>query len=99
MEVRMVAQEFYLSPSLREFLAHCLHTAFAHARGQVARIVVRLRELNGLDGGKDKVCQVSVLMPGSPEVVIREVQEDMSQAIDGAVKRAAYRAMRRLLNR
>lgn len=36
-------------------------------------------------------CQVSVTMPGKPAVVIREVQENMYNAIDRAVKRASYR--------
>jgi len=94
MEVQMVATEFSLTPSLREHLERRLRLAFARASSKVARIVVRLRDLNGPRGGRDKVCQVSVTMPGRPEVVIREVQEDMYNAIDGAVKRAAYRAMR-----
>jgi ribosomal subunit interface protein len=96
MDVQMLAQEFSLTPSLQDHLQQRLHRAFAHARTHVARIVVRLRDLNGPRGGRDKVCQVSVTLPGRPEVVIREVQEDMYHAIDCAVKRAAYRAMRML---
>ncbi len=94
MNVHMVAQEFFLTPSLREHLDRRLRFAFSGARDRIARIVVRLRDLNGPRGGRDKLCQVSVIMPGRPEVVIREVQEDMYNAIDRAVKRAAYRATR-----
>lgn len=94
MDVQTVALEFSLTPSLRDYLQRCLHFAFSRARSYVARIVVRLRDLNGPHGGRDKECQVNVMMPGRPEVVIREVQEDMYNAIDRAVKRAAYRAMR-----
>lgn len=94
MDVQLLAQEFFLSPSLREHLERRLRSAFSHARDKVLRIVVRLRDLNGPRGGRDMVCQVSVTIPGRPEVVIREVQEDMYNAIDNAVKRAAYRTMR-----
>ncbi len=96
MNVQIISQEFSLTASLRDRLERRLHFAFSHARSKIVRIVVRLRDLNGARGGRDKVCQVSVTIPGQPEVVIREVQEDMYYAIDSAVKRAAYRAIRLL---
>jgi ribosome-associated translation inhibitor RaiA len=94
MEVQMMANEFSLTPSLRDYLEHRLRVAFAPARNKIASIAIRLRDLNGPRGGRDMLCQVRVRMPGRPEVVIKEVQEDMYAAIDVAMKRAAYRAMR-----
>lgn len=94
MQIRMVATEFSLTPSLREYLERRLRSAFGPLRGRIADIVVRLRDLNGPRGGCDMQCQVSVTMPGRPEVVIREVQENMYNAIDRAAKRAAYRVGR-----
>lgn len=94
MDVQMVAQEFSLTPSLRGHLLRRLHLAFAHAHDRAMRVVVRLRDLNGPRGGQDKLCQVSITMPGRPALVIREVHADMYAAIDLAVKRAAYSAMR-----
>jgi putative sigma-54 modulation protein len=94
MDVQMVANEFTLTPSLRDFLEQRLRSAFSPARSGIASIAVRLRDLNGPRGGRDMLCQVCVRMPGRPEVVISEVQEDMYAAIDLAIKRAAYRAMR-----
>jgi ribosome-associated translation inhibitor RaiA len=94
MDVQMIAQEFFIAPSLRDYLERRLHLMFARARKHVARVVVRLRDLNKPHGGPDKLCQVRVTLPGRPEVVIQEIQEDMSYAIDSALKRAAYRALR-----
>ncbi|TCS35742.1 ribosomal subunit interface protein [Paucimonas lemoignei] len=94
MQVHMVSPEFSITPSLREYLEQRLQTAFGPVRGRIGDIVVRLRDLNGPRGGRDMQCQVSVKMPGKPEVVIREVQENMYNAIDRAVKRAAYRVGR-----
>lgn len=94
MEVQMVAREFSLTLPLQHHLQRRLNFAFSHARSRVARIVVRLRDLNGPRGGADKLCQVSVVMPGRPQVVVCEVREDMYHAIDRAIKRAAYRATR-----
>ncbi|TFV95479.1 HPF/RaiA family ribosome-associated protein [Oxalobacteraceae bacterium OM1] len=94
MDVQLVAQEFSFTPSLREHLERRLASAFARTRNRIGRIVVRLRDLNGPRGGRDKLCQVSVAVPGRPEMVVREVRADMYGAIDGAVKRAAYHACR-----
>lgn len=94
MDVRIVAQEFSLTASLREYLHRRLGFAFAWARHHMPRIVIRLRDLNGPRGGRDKLCQVSVQIPGLPGHVVRDVQEDMYAAIDRAIKRAAHSAAR-----
>ncbi len=91
MNLQMVAQDFSLTPSLQNYLQRRLSAAFERASSRVMRIVVRLRDINGPRGGCDMVCQISVTLPGQPEVVIREVQSDMYKAINAAVKRAAYR--------
>jgi putative sigma-54 modulation protein len=94
MEVQTVAREFSLTPSLRGHLLRCLRVAFAHAHDRAMRVVVRLRDLNGPRGGRDKLCQVSITIPGRPLIVIRKVHADMYAAIDRAAKRAAYTATR-----
>lgn len=94
MQVHLVSPEFSITPSLRDYLEHRLRTAFSPVRSRVGEIDVRLRDLNGPRGGRDMQCQLAVMMPGKPAVVIREVQENMYNAIDRAVKRAAYRVSR-----
>ncbi len=94
MHIHMVANEFWMTPSLREYLESRTRFAFSALRSRALKISVRLRDLNGPKGGRDMMCQVSVAIPGQPEVVVKDVQEDMYAAIDKAVKRAAYRATR-----
>jgi ribosome-associated translation inhibitor RaiA len=94
MEIRMVAKDFSLTPSLRDYLQCSLHAAFAPMRDKISNIAIRLRDLNAPRGGRDMVCQVSVKMPGQPEVLVNAVQEDMHFAIDYAIRRAAHRAVR-----
>ncbi len=94
MQVQLVSPEFSITPSLREYLEQRLRAAFGPLRGKIADIAVRLRDLNGPRGGRDMQCQLLVTMPGKPAVVIREVQENMYNAIDRAVQRAAYRVSR-----
>ncbi|HYD94902.1 MAG TPA: HPF/RaiA family ribosome-associated protein [Noviherbaspirillum sp.] len=97
MDVQLHAQEFPLTPALRAHLERRLRFAFGRVRERVMRVVVRLRDLNGPRGGPDKVCQVSVTLPGQPPVVIRETGADMYRAISRAVQRAAFRAAGRPL--
>ena len=94
MEIRTVAQEFFLTPSLRDHLESRLRSAFSSLRDRIASICVVLRELNQDGGRRNMVCEVNVDIPGQPHVVIRDAQEDIYYAIDNAIKRAAYRAVR-----
>jgi putative sigma-54 modulation protein len=92
MQVQFMTNEFELTPSLREYLARRLRLAFLSVQNRVQSVSVRLRDLNGPKGGRDMLCQVAVIIPGRPTVLIKDVQEDMYAAIDSAFKRAAYRA-------
>jgi putative sigma-54 modulation protein len=99
MHINMVANEFWMTPSLREYLESRVRFAFSALRTRAVEVSVRLRDLNGPKGGRDMMCQVTVAIPGQPEVVVKDVQEDMYTAIDKAVKRAAYRATRIIMRR
>ena len=91
MHVHMVARDFQLTPLLRQYLERRLRFAFSPMLARVEGIAVRLRDLNGPRGGRDMACRVCVRLPGRPEVVVNEVRENLYNAIDLAVKRAAYR--------
>ncbi|HJV52339.1 MAG TPA: HPF/RaiA family ribosome-associated protein [Noviherbaspirillum sp.] len=92
MQVHFMTNEFELTPSLRDHLVRRVRFAFESLQNRVQSISVRLRDLNGPKGGRDMLCQVSVVIPGRPTVLIKDVQEDMYAAIDSAFKRASYRA-------
>lgn len=94
MQIHMIAKEFSITPALRSYLERRLNAGFSAIKVRVREIAIRLRDLNGPRGGRDMMCQISVSIPGGPEVVIKEVQEDIYTAIDLAVKKAAYRVTR-----
>ena len=91
MQVQFVSKEFELTPSLREHLARRLQRAFVSLHNRIQSVSVRLYDLNGPKGGRDMLCQVAVIIPGRPTVLIKDVQEDMYAAIDSAFRRASYR--------
>lgn len=99
MEARIMTDKFCLTPSLRGYLDRKLQFSFSGVHNNIPLTVVRLRDLNGPRGGRDKQCQILISLSGCPEVVIKKVHEDMYTAIDNAVKRAAYRAERLLMRR
>ncbi len=94
MQIHMIAKEFSITPALRSYLERRLDAGFSAIKVRIRDIAIRLRDLNGPRGGRDMMCQISVAIPGGPEVIIKEVQENIYTAIDLAVKRAAYRVTR-----
>ena len=97
MQVYMLARGFMITPALSSYLERRLRASLVPAKDRIHDIAIRLRDLNGPRGGRDMLCQVSITIPGYPTVVVKEIQENMYSAIDGAVKRAAYRAIRILM--
>jgi ribosome-associated translation inhibitor RaiA len=93
----MLARGFMITPALRTYLDRRLRASLVPAKDKIQDIAIRLRDLNGPRGGRDMLCQVSITVPGHPTVLVKEIQENMYSAIDGAVKRAAYRAIRLLM--
>jgi ribosomal subunit interface protein len=94
MQIHMMAMQFPITPSLRDYVERRLRFAMSPARHRIGDIAIRLRDLHGPRGGRDMQCQVRVTLPGRREVVVKEVHEDMYASVDRAVKRAAYRVIR-----
>ncbi|HEY8608247.1 MAG TPA: HPF/RaiA family ribosome-associated protein [Noviherbaspirillum sp.] len=99
MRIDLSPSSFMTSPSLKDYLARRISFAFSFARNRIATVTVRLSDLNGPRGGRDKLCQVSVSIPGHAEIVVKDVEENFYAAVDCAVRKAAYRATQMLKRR
>lgn len=99
MKINLSPSIFLSSPALRDYLAKRIGTAFSFASHKNAAISVRLSDLNGPRGGRDKLCQVSVLIPGQVEIMVKDVEENIYTAVDCAIRKAAYRAAQILKRR
>jgi hypothetical protein len=62
----------------------------------VERCLVRFVDVNGPRGGRDKLCRLTVVLTGSPNVFVEERAETERSAFDRAAKRAARAAFRSL---
>ena len=58
--------------------------------------VLRLSDINGPRGGRDKRCRIQVPFPGTRNVVIEDTEADLYVAIDRAAERAERAVVRRL---
>ena len=57
---------------------------------------MRLSDINGPRGGRDKRCRIQVPFAGKPNVVIEDTESDLYVAIDRAAERAERAVVRRL---
>lgn len=87
---------FPLTDAIEDHVHNRLGFALARGGSRVGRVVVRLSDLNGPQGGIDKRCLIEIRLDGLPTVVVEDVESDLYTAIDRAVGRAGRTVMRRL---
>lgn len=96
MRIDIQANDFELTDALREHTERRLQFALSWAGNDVRKIVVRLSDINGPRGGKDKRCAIQIPMPRAQDVLIEDTESDMYVAIDRAVDRAERTLARKL---
>lgn len=96
MQIEIQARNFSLTDSLREYIERRLGFALSTRDEHILRIAVRLSDINGPRGGADKCCQIQVVLPHLPDVVIEDTEVDLYTAIDRAADRAGRTVGRRL---
>jgi len=96
MQIDIRAIDSPLPSKLRAHLLQRLRFALWRFRDRVARISVRLSDLNGPRGGQDKMCRLRIKLRGPGEVLIEDREADLRTAIDRAADRAGRSLGRRL---
>jgi len=96
MQIDVQAFGFELTPALRSHTVRRLHFALGWSDAQVARLSVRLSDLNGPRGGEDKRCHLRITLTDAPEVLIEDTEADLYVAIDRAADRTGRTVARRL---
>ena len=85
-----------LTTSLRQHAARRLDSAFNRIAARVERITLRIGDLNGPRGGRDKFCRVLVKLTGMDAVYVEDKCDDLYAAISHAVERASWASVRRI---
>lgn len=96
MQIDIQARQFSLTDSIRTHLLTRLGFALGKRYQSIERIQVKLSDINGPRGGKDKRCHIHVILPRLKNIVIEYTDSDLYVAIDRAAERASRAVSRRL---
>jgi len=96
MQIDIQARNFSLTEALREYIQRRVSFALSTRDEHIQRIKVRLSDINGPRGGRDKCCQIQVVLPQLADVVIEDTELNMYVAIDRAMDRTGRTVNRKL---
>jgi ribosomal subunit interface protein len=96
MQIDIQARSFTLTKALRKYAELKLKSSLSGCKERFQRVVVRLSDINGPRGGDDKHCHIQVVLPGMPDVIIEDTENDMYAAIDKATHRASLAVTRKV---
>jgi len=88
MDITITAPSEAKRNSFRDFVAERLRRALARFSNRIASVDVAVTDENGLRGGVDKLCRVSVRMPGIGEIATTAKDENPWAAVAHAARRA-----------
>ncbi len=99
MQIKIQARSFSLTSALKSHIHRRLRFALTSGSNHIQQVMVRLSDINGPRGGRDKCCQIQVVLEGMPSVVIEDTKSDLYAAISRATDRASRAVMRTLRRR
>jgi len=96
MQIDIQARDFSLTDALRNHAERRLRIALTCCDDHIQKIVMRLSDINGPRGGRDKRCHLQVVLAGLPDVLVEDIETDMYVAIDRATDRAGRTLVRKI---
>jgi ribosomal subunit interface protein len=96
MRIEIQARKIPLSSRIRRHSERRLRAALTRFDERIMRVSMWLSDVNGLKGGSDKNCQLQIVMPGKPDVVVEETRDNLYAAINRAIERAGQAVVRKL---
>ncbi len=96
MQIDIQTFRLALSPAHREQIRRRASFALSRLQARIARVEVRLSDINGTRGGVDKQCRVMVTLTHGPAAVVEDLDADLPTLIDRALARAGRVAAKRI---
>jgi putative sigma-54 modulation protein len=96
MQIDIHALHIHLAPEHREQIRRRASFALSRLQARIARVEVRLSDINGTRGGVDKQCRVLVTLTHGPAAVVEDLDADLPTLIDRALARAGRVAAKRI---
>ena len=88
MQIDIQTFRLALEPEHREQIRRRASFALSRLQARIARVEVRLSDINGTRGGVDKQCRVLVTLTHGPAAVVEDLDADLPTLIDRAIARA-----------
>jgi ribosomal subunit interface protein len=98
MKLTLSSKNMKLSEALREHIEHRLYFALSRFSPKIARVSVRVEDINGPRGGVDKQCKIVVKLDRLGELSVEATDAEVYAAVDSAADRVG-RTVRRELER
>ncbi len=89
MNIEIQAVNFTISQAINQYIQRRVKFGLKKRQDAIRRIIVRLTDINGPKGGKDKCCHIQIVMPKIEDVIIEDTEVNIYQAVDKAVERAS----------
>ena len=95
MRIEIQARKISLSRKLRRQAERRLRNALTRFDERIMSVSMRLSDSNGPRGTNDMNCQLQIVLPGKPDVVVEETRENLYVAINRAIERAGQTVVRK----
>lgn len=96
MQIEIQARDIRLTRSIHQFIQRRIHFAFARFHQHIQRISVRLSDINGPKGGRDKRCQFLIEIPNKRDIFVKAQAHRVEAAIAKAAARSSLALSREL---
>jgi ribosomal subunit interface protein len=99
LDIELRSSNLPISEALHEHVARRIDFAIRRFQGHVARVLVRLVDVNGPKGGPDKRCRIIVRLSPVGSVIVEATDADVYVAASQAAIRLDERVARALTRR
>ncbi|XOV85599.1 MAG: hypothetical protein ACFHXK_10890 [bacterium] len=99
MEVQIETQNVEIPVNSSRNLAERVRKSMSHVGNHVLRLHLSLRDVNGLKGGRDKVCTIRATLASGGEVVVVDRNKQVRKALFNALRRGRVVINRELKRR
>lgn len=96
MQIDIQSRGFSMTDEILRYAEMRLLYAMSFCQDHINRVKIRLSDINGPRGGTDKRCHLQVVIPGMPDIVVKDTEVDLYDAIDRAMDRARRTALRKI---
>ena len=96
MQIDIQARQIPLDRSLKGYTQRRIRFALTRFDERIQRVSMWLSDVNGPKGGRDKHCRLQLALAGNTSIVIEDIHEILSVAINRAIERAGHSLVRKL---